>query len=374
MAVLDPRDEYGYAEPLAYRRRPGPRFEDLLRQYRTDLQSFVARRVADPSLVDDIVQDTLLRAFRARNVFDRTKPLWPWLATIARNTMSNALRGERSRRRHIEGGVDWRSVETHADGRFAIDPERRYASKEQGAAIAAALDALDDRQRRMLLLRAAEGLAYEDIARIEGLSIDAVKSLLKRARRSFRDSYKRLGLDDASAALPLFGRIGTALRLRYARLRARTEYAMCAARCATGLDSFVQVLGAASVAGALLLSVFASANGGGSRTANVDGKLAPVSSLARMAQPRAYAAAQRPSASLIHQTVSASPAGARTAITLGGRVDKSRADRRTVRVGVEYQVPGQDRGEDIWIDVPCGPASTCDAIDGAAALVARRPG
>jgi RNA polymerase sigma-70 factor (ECF subfamily) len=168
-----------------------PPFEDVLKVYEHDLRGFISRRVRDPDLANDVVQDTLIRAYHARAVFDRERPVWPWLATIARNTMSNAIRDERRRVALVDTGCDWTDIAATADIRPDVDPETTLLGTLRRSAIAVALSSLAARQRRLLLLRARDGMSYEEIAVAERLSVDAVKSLLKRARCAFRSAYEQ---------------------------------------------------------------------------------------------------------------------------------------------------------------------------------------
>jgi RNA polymerase sigma-70 factor (ECF subfamily) len=170
-------------------------FEELHRAYGRDLRRFVNRRVRDPELTSDIVQETFLRAYRARGEFDHSRPAWPWLATIARNLTLNALRDEHRRRRFVDPVIGWDEAAAAADQRSEADPERNYAAAQHRAAIANAIVSLSPRPRRVLLLRVAEEMSYDDIAAREGISIDAVKSLLKRARQAFRETYRSLERD-----------------------------------------------------------------------------------------------------------------------------------------------------------------------------------
>lgn len=167
-------------------------FEELLRAYGRDLQTFVGRRVRDSELARDVVQETLLRAYRARRAFDADKPVWPWLATIARNLILNTQRDERRRRKFVQAQLDLNEIEKHADPAAEVDPEKSYSTGQRRAAIAEALASLTPRQRRVLMLRAADDFSYGDIAHFEGISTDAVKSLLKRARCAFREVYSLL--------------------------------------------------------------------------------------------------------------------------------------------------------------------------------------
>jgi RNA polymerase sigma-70 factor (ECF subfamily) len=176
-----------------------PAFEERLRALESDLAGFVVRRVRDRDLAGDVVQETMLRAYRARASFDKDRPLWPWLQTIASNLIANTMRDQRRHREHVQTS-GWDGIASAADMRCEIDPESNYLAAQRRVAIATALASLSSRQRRVLLLRAADGLSYEDIAAVEGLSTDAVKSLLKRARHGFRYVYEaESGLDSLTA-------------------------------------------------------------------------------------------------------------------------------------------------------------------------------
>lgn len=164
-------------------------FEELHRAYGRDLRRFVKRRVRDPELTSDIVQEAFLRAYRAKDGFDQERPVWPWLSTIARNLIRNTIRDEYRRRARVQTDLDSYEIARTADDRSEVDPERSYTAAQRRAAIAAALLSLAPRQRRVLLLRVTEELSYDDIAAQESLSLDAVKSLLKRARQAFREAY-----------------------------------------------------------------------------------------------------------------------------------------------------------------------------------------
>jgi RNA polymerase sigma-70 factor (ECF subfamily) len=164
-------------------------FEELHAAFNRDLTRYVARRIRDAELTRDIVQETFLRAYRARRRFDDQRPAWPWLATIARNLIHNARRDEHRRRLHVSAGTDWRGVAASADPRSEIDPEKSFSLAQSRTQIRDALSSLAARQRRVLLLRVVNDLSYHEIAAAEGISSDAVKSLIKRARRAFRESY-----------------------------------------------------------------------------------------------------------------------------------------------------------------------------------------
>jgi RNA polymerase sigma factor (sigma-70 family) len=169
---------------------PLPSFADVLERYYNDILGYCRRRIGDPHLAEDIAQETFLRAFRAATVIDSGRPLWPWLQVIARNLIANTVRNERRLRRHLASEVDIEALVTKIDERLEGDPDRWLMDEHDRIAITDSLQVLSPRQRRMLLKRVLHGVTYEQLARAEGISVDAAKSLVKRGRRSFRTAYQ----------------------------------------------------------------------------------------------------------------------------------------------------------------------------------------
>jgi RNA polymerase sigma-70 factor, ECF subfamily len=109
-----------------------------------------------------------------------------WLFRIARNLYLKSLRQPSPTR------IDTDELLAIPDRATNGDPVRRYAASEQRDLIALALAQLLEKQRSILLLRDAEGLAYDEIARVLGISLAAVKVNLFRARAAFRAAYAAL--------------------------------------------------------------------------------------------------------------------------------------------------------------------------------------
>ena len=326
-------------------------FEDVLELHASDLRRFIARRVRDRELVDDIAQETLLRAYRARRVFDRARPFWPWLAMIARNVIYNTLRNENVRRRHIQGDADWRSVQEHEDVHVGVDPVRRFESAQELHALGEVLDSLEQRQRRVLLMRAVDDLSYDEIAATEGLSVDALKSLLKRTRRMVRERYDEIMPDDGVAATaPFLSRLRARLRVRFHRTRAWVEQTFNIVRYSPNADSLVQIFAIASVAGVLVL-------------AGLSGNTLPRSvhtpseaSRTNDARRHSTPIASHPAASqhkLIHENLRAGTEGEAAVVALDGGFHRDKAHYQTLHVHIHSEIPGAGRDVDVYADVPC---------------------
>ena len=149
----------------------------------------LARWLARPPLdADDIVQDALLRAFRAFDSF-RGDNVKPWLLSIVRNCfLTEAARKGRPRTVSIpsdgEAGADdrtWISDEP--------DPEVAAIRTDEGRRLDEVIARLPREFREVLVLREMEDLSYREIAQITGAPIGTVMSRLARARVMLKESW-----------------------------------------------------------------------------------------------------------------------------------------------------------------------------------------
>jgi RNA polymerase sigma-70 factor (ECF subfamily) len=133
-----------------------------------------------PTDADDIVQDAMLRAFRAFDGF-RGGDAKPWLLTIVRNCWLSA--GAASRRR---GHTELR--DTVAD--TGADPEESAIQSGHQRRLDAMIARLPEDFREVLILREMEDMSYREIADITGAPIGTVMSRLARARTMLREFVK----------------------------------------------------------------------------------------------------------------------------------------------------------------------------------------
>ena len=163
-------------------------FEELVLRYQSRLLTVLEHLVGNRELAEDLAQEVFLRVFRARLRYAPEARFSTWLFTIANNVASNALRSK-SRRREV--GVPERSngsdtspfgLDQMAKAASALMPTRALDKAESAEMVRQALESLNDRQRLALLLSKFEGMSYQDIADTMGLSVQAIKSLLSRAR------------------------------------------------------------------------------------------------------------------------------------------------------------------------------------------------
>jgi RNA polymerase sigma-70 factor (ECF subfamily) len=141
-----------------------------------NLRAFALSLTNDPTRADDLVQDTLLRAWARIDQFERGTNLGAWLFTILRNRFYT---DHRKRKREVEDPDG-------AHGKRLIVMPSQEASLEM-AEFRRALARLSVRQREALLLIGAEGLSYEEAALIQCVSVGTVKSRVHRARSQLAD-------------------------------------------------------------------------------------------------------------------------------------------------------------------------------------------
>jgi len=164
-------------------------FELLVVKYQRRIQRLIGRMVRDVDLVEDIAQETFIRAYRALHQFRGDAQFYTWLYRIAVNTAKKALM--ELKRDPTVSEAAWRTSddddETSRPGNEPIDdetPETVLAAKEIGAMVNAAMEALPPDLREALILREIEGLTYEEIAEAMNCPIGTVRSRIFRAREA----------------------------------------------------------------------------------------------------------------------------------------------------------------------------------------------
>jgi len=164
-------------------------FEMLVVKYQRRIERLIARMVRDVDLVQDIAQESFIRAYRALPQFRGDSAFYTWLYRIAVNTAKKALMDmkrdplvlESSRHSGDDGEETSRAENELSDGET---PEALLASKEIAAAVNSAIEALSEDLRQAITLREIEGLSYEEIAEMMNCPIGTVRSRIFRAREA----------------------------------------------------------------------------------------------------------------------------------------------------------------------------------------------
>lgn len=175
-------------------------FRTVYETCRDGVYATLVRMVLDAGAAEDLMQETFLRVYREAARYDPSRPLEPWIYRIARNLAVDYLRGRKSRPAASLSGTEEFAIEARDPAR---GPVEEAAAREREALLREGLGKLRPGQREIFVLVDLEGLKYEDVADLLGISIKAVGARLRKARRRFlnwaRPNEKRL-LGDAVEA------------------------------------------------------------------------------------------------------------------------------------------------------------------------------
>ena len=171
-------------------------FELLVIKYQRRIQRLIGRMVRDVDLVEDIAQETFIRAYRALAQFRGEAQFYTWLYRIAVNTAKKALmdlkRNPTVSENSFKSDDDDETSPLENELTSSETPDAVLASKEIAQIINAALEALPEELRQAITLREIEGLSYEEISEAMNCPIGTVRSRIFRAREAISQKVKPL--------------------------------------------------------------------------------------------------------------------------------------------------------------------------------------
>ena len=173
-------------------------YELLVIKYQRRIERLIGRMVRDTDLIEDIAQETFIRAYRALGQFRGDAQFYTWLYRIAVNTAKKALvdlkRDPVVSESALRGGGDDDDETSGVENELtsAETPETVLAAKEIAATVNSAMEALPEELRQAVTLREIEGLSYEEIAEVMNCPIGTVRSRIFRAREAISAKVKPL--------------------------------------------------------------------------------------------------------------------------------------------------------------------------------------
>jgi RNA polymerase sigma-70 factor (ECF subfamily) len=142
--------------------------------------------VRDRALAEDLAQEVFLRVYRARDRYQPEARFTTWLYRIATNLALNAIRDRRGTSQPAESGAQESDVEFSRVVDSKPTAEQQLMQTDRERLIRQAVEALPENQRAAVILHKYHEVDYCQIAKILGVSVSAVKSLLFRAYESLR--------------------------------------------------------------------------------------------------------------------------------------------------------------------------------------------
>ncbi|HQS30480.1 MAG: RNA polymerase sigma factor RpoE [Polaromonas sp. 39-63-203] len=171
-------------------------YELLVIKYQRRIQRLIGRMVRDVDLVEDIAQETFIRAYRALAQFRGDAQFYTWLYRIAVNTAKKALmelkRDPTVSENSFKSGDEDETSPLENELTSVETPEALLATKEIAAMVNAAMEALPEELRQAIALREIEGLSYEEISEVMNCPIGTVRSRIFRAREAISARVKPL--------------------------------------------------------------------------------------------------------------------------------------------------------------------------------------
>ena len=168
-------------------------FDLLVRKYQHRIAALISRYIHDWSEVQDVAQDTFLRAYRAIGNFRGDAQFYTWLHRIAVNTAKNHLVAHN--RRPPTDDIEISDAEQFDSGirlRDTDTPERELMRQEIERSVMRAVERLPEDLRSAITMREVDGLSYEEIARKMACPIGTVRSRIFRAREAIDGELRPL--------------------------------------------------------------------------------------------------------------------------------------------------------------------------------------
>ncbi len=169
-------------------------FEMLVTKYQRRILRLLGRILHNQSDVEDVAQDTFLKAYRALPKFRNESAFYTWLYRIAVNTARNHISSKHNQvfvsdQIESQDGETFSLLDNLTDGET---PETHMHNREIIEALQIALDELPEQLRQAIVLRELEGLSYEEISTAMDCPVGTVRSRIFRAREAIAEQLKPL--------------------------------------------------------------------------------------------------------------------------------------------------------------------------------------
>ena len=166
-------------------------FRELLNRHEVRVYNYFLRSFGQPELSQDLTQEVFLRVVRGRDGFRRDASFATWMWRIVRNLKVDTFRRLRFRRHASLDAPAGNNPEgpSRLDG--VADPadqpaDRGTEDQRFARALREAIPQIEEQQREVFLLRQTEGLSFQEIAEVQGVNVNTVKSRMRYALEKLR--------------------------------------------------------------------------------------------------------------------------------------------------------------------------------------------
>jgi len=169
-------------------------FDLLVLKYQRKIMRLLSRMIRDQSEIEDVAQESFIKAYRALPQFRGESAFYTWLYRIAINTARNWL-AQNNRRpsspsaQENEDGETFDATDNLTD---SSNPESEMASRQIADTVNKAINDLPEELRNAIVMREIDGMSYEDIAESMNCPIGTVRSRIFRAREAIATRLRPL--------------------------------------------------------------------------------------------------------------------------------------------------------------------------------------
>ena len=160
-------------------------FDLLVIKYQRRLVRLLSQFIRDSAEVEDIAQETFIKAYKSLSSFRGDSAFYTWLYRIGINAAKNFLVAQKRRASNTSNSFDIEDAENFEEGsqlRELATPESELISKQIAQTVNQALNELPEELRTAITLREIEGLSYEEIASVMNCPTGTIRSRIFRAR------------------------------------------------------------------------------------------------------------------------------------------------------------------------------------------------
>lgn len=169
-------------------------FDLLVLKYQRKIMRLLSRMIRDQAEIEDVAQESFIKAYRALPQFRGDSAFYTWLYRIAINTARNWL-AQNSRRPSAPSAYESEEGETFDETDNLTDssnPESEMASRQIAETVNKAMNDLPEELRNAIVMREIDGMSYEDIAQSMNCPIGTVRSRIFRAREAIATRLRPL--------------------------------------------------------------------------------------------------------------------------------------------------------------------------------------
>ncbi len=179
-----PYEEEGCRLILAHVAGDNEAFRGFMSLFRVQIYSYLMRCGLDSATCDDLFQDVVLAIHNNSHRYNPAYPVSPWIFTILANKVRTHLR---------QNPVPY-NLTFNQENSDSL--EQDFEARETAKFLSSQLAKLPEEQRQALVLACVEGLSYEDVGKVLGVTVTGVKTLVRRARLQLESALNRKKLTE----------------------------------------------------------------------------------------------------------------------------------------------------------------------------------